>query len=759
MKILEIYAEDFGCLSDRRFTFGEGFNLIEGANESGKSTLQALLRFLFYGFPRRAGAEGEERDKRLSWKWRRAAGSAVVAVNDSTYTVTRKYLLRGTAGKETPVEELHVIDMTTGREVERGDKTPGEFLLGLPAELYDSTLCVRQSDIDRVGTPDTGEAVTTLLFSGGSGFDSEMAEKKLMAARRELMLYKGNGGRVPELETRLAELDEELATAKTNTEQLLHLRADVARFRAQVADRRRQLNAVNASLTVADLDKKILQYDEWHKAVAEEESCRAKLEQLRSEQAATAAPDSGFFDRVRGLLWKHTRAEDHALQTKAEVDLLRSVSFDKELIEGHAKAEELGGLAGIEKKLSDAARRRSGNYILAIMALVIAIVLVAGAFLASAAFLPLLLIGAVAGLAAAFLFYRAVKCSFLEQIVRNQLGIEEGTSIRAHLERCAKEDDAYLAHQEKLLLAEAQLARAKTECMELMGAVNGELSGVGATEKCTTVQMAQAALSGISRRAEQSREALTAATVNYEKARGITAALGAQIDPEAEQALRATRKRTEGSAEETPEALIRKRDYLSEAVAGLDNKRAEAERAEAALAAVAKDPAPLETERVAVEAELAEARQRLAALDMALEALKAANESLREGVLPRIAGMASEIFATLTEGKYSALRINDRFAVTLDTENGPLPLSRFSAGCRDAAYMALRLALVRTVSTEEMPLLLDEALSRLDDTRAKALMKVLQNYCKGGAQCLLFTCHSREAAFLSRHKNIQRITL
>ena len=58
MKILEIYAEDFGCLSDRRFTFGDGFNLIEGANESGKSTLLALLRFLFYGFPRRAGAEG-----------------------------------------------------------------------------------------------------------------------------------------------------------------------------------------------------------------------------------------------------------------------------------------------------------------------------------------------------------------------------------------------------------------------------------------------------------------------------------------------------------------------------------------------------------------------------------------------------------------------------------------------------------------------------------------------------------------------------
>ena len=759
MKILEIYAEDFGCLSDRRFTLGEGFNLIEGPNESGKSTLLALLRFLFYGFPRRSGAEGEERDKRLSWKWKRAAGSVTFTAGEGTYTVTRKYLLRGTSGKEMPVEELQVLDMATGREVERGDKTPGEFFLGLPAELYDSSLCVRQSDIARVGTPDTGEAVTNLLFSGGSGFDSEAAEKALQSARRELQHYKGRGGRVPELEDRLTTLDEELKEARTNAEQLLRHKADVARFSAQVADRRRQLNAINASLTVADLDRKLSQYDEWHKAIAEEEACRARLDALREEQASVLVPDAGFFDRIRGLLRQHTRAEDNVLHAEDEVAALQTATFDEALIAGHAKAEELGGRVGIEKKLSEAARRRSGNYILAVMALVIGIVLIAGSFLASAAFLPLLIGGAAVGLFSLLMFYKAAKCSLQEHIVRSHLGIGADVPIRAHLERCAAEDDAYLVHQEKLLRTEAQLTRAKTECAELMSDVNAALAKTGAAERCHTVDAAEKALTALGHRMEQNREALNAATLNYEKARGITAALGAQIDPAAEQGLRTTRKRTEGTAEETPETLIRKRDYLNEAISGLDHKRLEAERLEASLSAVAKDPAPIEAERTAVMTELAEAKRRLAALDMALEAMKKANEALKVGVLPRIAGEATSIFAALTDGKYSTLRIDDRFAVTLDTENGPMPISRFSAGCRDAAYLALRLALLRTVAQEEMPLLFDEALSRLDDTRAKALIKVLNLYCKNGAQCLLFTCHNREAGFLARHKGVQRIAL
>ena len=49
MKIQELYVQSFGVLRERFFRFDEGVNILEGPNESGKSTLAAFIKYLFYG--------------------------------------------------------------------------------------------------------------------------------------------------------------------------------------------------------------------------------------------------------------------------------------------------------------------------------------------------------------------------------------------------------------------------------------------------------------------------------------------------------------------------------------------------------------------------------------------------------------------------------------------------------------------------------------------------------------------------------------
>ena len=69
MIIEKIHIDAFGRLENRDFELSEGVNIIEGANESGKSTLAAFIRFVFYGCSPR------EREAALSWKSGGASGS------------------------------------------------------------------------------------------------------------------------------------------------------------------------------------------------------------------------------------------------------------------------------------------------------------------------------------------------------------------------------------------------------------------------------------------------------------------------------------------------------------------------------------------------------------------------------------------------------------------------------------------------------------------------------------------------------------
>ena len=49
MIIEKIQIHSFGKLEDFTLTLDEGVNIIEGPNESGKSTIAACIRFIFYG--------------------------------------------------------------------------------------------------------------------------------------------------------------------------------------------------------------------------------------------------------------------------------------------------------------------------------------------------------------------------------------------------------------------------------------------------------------------------------------------------------------------------------------------------------------------------------------------------------------------------------------------------------------------------------------------------------------------------------------
>jgi DNA sulfur modification protein DndD len=107
--------------------------------------------------------------------------------------------------------------------------------------------------------------------------------------------------------------------------------------------------------------------------------------------------------------------------------------------------------------------------------------------------------------------------------------------------------------------------------------------------------------------------------------------------------------------------------------------------------------------------------------------------TFRDRLRQDVEAKASEIFKDLTtEPDYSALRINDRYGLTLVDENGREIIER-SAGAEQVVALSLIGALNR-VATREGPLVMDTPFGRLDTQHRANILRFVPRL---GTQALL----------------------
>ena len=147
MVIQELNIRSFGTLRDRTVSFSRGLNIVEGKNESGKSTLAMFIKFMLYGLSGRAsGGALTERRRYVNWDSGQASGSMTVADGDRQWRVERTLTLSAREGqRETSHETVRLIDARTNAPLPI-DGSPGETLFGVPEAIFLNTVFVRQID-------------------------------------------------------------------------------------------------------------------------------------------------------------------------------------------------------------------------------------------------------------------------------------------------------------------------------------------------------------------------------------------------------------------------------------------------------------------------------------------------------------------------------------------------------------------------------------------------------------------------------------
>ena len=163
-----------------------------------------------------------------------------------------------------------------------------------------------------------------------------------------------------------------------------------------------------------------------------------------------------------------------------------------------------------------------------------------------------------------------------------------------------------------------------------------------------------------------------------------------------------------------------------------------------------EDMASLKEEYEALKDQLYELEEKNDSINLAKELLNKAYIKMKNSITPKFTNNLSNNIKKISNNKYSKVGINDEKGLIIENEYGDyIPAERLSIGTIDQLYLSLRLSMIDDLSTEKMPIMLDEAFAYFDDERLENVLNFL-NENMNEHQVIIFSCTKREKEILDK---------
>lgn len=136
--------------------------------------------------------------------------------------------------------------------------------------------------------------------------------------------------------------------------------------------------------------------------------------------------------------------------------------------------------------------------------------------------------------------------------------------------------------------------------------------------------------------------------------------------------------------------------------------------------------------------------------NIAIECLEEAYKEMKEQINPNLNKRLCEMVRKISNGKYENIIFDDNNGLCVELNNGQyIPAEMLSIGTIDEMYLALRISVLKEISNENIPIILDEAFAYFDNERLKNLLEFISNEYKNN-QIIIFTCSTREVEALRK---------
>lgn len=751
MIIESLYIRAFGGLRDYSLTLTEGMNIIEGANESGKTTLAAFIVYCLYGFDK------TEKSLRTGWDGKPCGGSIQLSHEGKRLRIERE------SGSKS--DSTAIYDTSTNEKI-YFEQSPGEQLLGIPKELFLRTAYVGQASGSAFDGKSVSGAVENLLFSADEAINTEKALKRLDDARVVLQHKNGKGGRIPELAGEIDSLRARLTASSANNAKIIESESQLARTKQSIEKKsalRGELQTRTAYLESAAL---LEQFDSFNAIKSKGIELNSDYKLLReSAEFEGFTPDRDYLKRLRDLNGERGLLKSELDAANGEYTLLLSSEPDLDGLERVSDTVE--NLGGQHKVAALASSARRGYHILRVFGFICAALAVVSA-LAAAYFIlfsdKLSLTYLSAGGFALFtvlaivLLFSAVKPEQRLRGLFDELNVTDRRELNHLLEGHETTRERLETLEDKLEANEKKRAELEQKYHKCVSELEEMLEKWNKTDAAEAVEAAEK----YCERSEKLRAELETQFATYNSYKKQLENQDEAVLREKFPALRESYEALPPASDTGLPALKKELEFTVKALESLTERRAELEKTLAELYAVTVRPAPLAERITTLEKELFEAKKRCDAIMTAYDALQRASEKLRGGISPKLSADAGVLMNEATNGRYRDISVDTDMSMTysLPDEGNAHSIGFMSAGTADLAYISLRIALSKLICNDgKPPLIFDESFARLDDRRLANVMRILAAYSLEGGQTIILTSQKRDALLMKDAAPFNHIVL
>ncbi|MCL2157908.1 MAG: AAA family ATPase [Oscillospiraceae bacterium] len=741
MLIERIDIESFGKLKNLHFAINNRINVFYGSNESGKSTLAAFIKFMFFGYRGASEPGVDKNEKKLftPWDTNKVAGSIIVHYKDRKYKIDREY-------SESARDRLRVIDLSTNITLQN-EEEPGEFFFKMSEEVFTKTAFLKQFDTSEIGGENLATMIQNILFTADEDTNTQKTLKRLQDAKDVLLLEDGSGGAVANLMSKREGLKNSFESSASDQRELLRMEGMVKELEEKMLTNNAKRNELNDELE---------NYKAYNasKELQKIESMRKQTEKLKGNAERVIAkhshkdfiPDMAFSRKLLELAAQLSEKKTRLAANQEQKNM--SMLKYNDALEKNKSFRTIENAGGVEEVGDDYARLKKSANAFGYFKVICAALILFGVSLSLFLYFfdilknPLVFLFCVPFfiLTPIFSIMEKGKKKAIEELYnsfnfKNESDfayvLDDYPDTEAQLEILKTDLDDY----EKIVMEnERETDEIYSTARELLFKWNRtpESDDKRAEDFIKYAKLASEA-------AEEIQKAMAAYEQHKQK---LDMALEA-IDEKALRKLAAAARKPNYDEKQ----IEREMAFISKAAESMRDYENDIGKNIAAISAKLSDPVILKSQLDFLEEKIEELSTKNNSLKLAIDTLVFSCNELKNSVAPRLSESAGNMFGAITGGKYENLISDKNLDLEILESETRRKIGYFSAGTRDAAYLCLRIALLELLFEDEMPpLVCDESFLRLDMGRLENLIRVLATISKRTQlQLFVFTCHEREA--------------